>query len=156
MIKNGFYIISDKFFEDFPDPFLKGNKKERRPHYYAIKDDRTGLFWMIPMSSRIEKYSKLIEKRKKLGKPCDILHIAKLDNGKESVFLIQDICPISKKYILRRYTIADNHLKVTSEHLSSLIDKKARKTIGMLRRGIKFNFTQADVLKIEKALLEKE
>lgn len=26
MKKTGFYIIKDKFFEDIPDPYLKGNK----------------------------------------------------------------------------------------------------------------------------------
>lgn len=26
MKKTGFYIIKDKFFEDMPDPYLKGNK----------------------------------------------------------------------------------------------------------------------------------
>ena len=26
MKKTGFYIIKDRFFEDMPDPYLKGNK----------------------------------------------------------------------------------------------------------------------------------
>ena len=28
MKKTGFYIIKDKFFEDMPDPYLKGNKAD--------------------------------------------------------------------------------------------------------------------------------
>ena len=28
MKKTGFYVIKDKFFEDMPDPYLKGNKAE--------------------------------------------------------------------------------------------------------------------------------
>ena len=28
MEARGFYIIADKFFEDFPDPYLKGNKSK--------------------------------------------------------------------------------------------------------------------------------
>ena len=51
---------------------------------------------MIPLSSRIDKYKRLIEKRKKAGKPCDILHVVKLDNGRESAFLIQDMFPITE------------------------------------------------------------
>ncbi len=27
MKKTGFYIIKDRFFEDMPDPYLKGNKE---------------------------------------------------------------------------------------------------------------------------------
>lgn len=156
MIEQGFYIISDEFFKQFPDPYLKGNKNEKRPHCYAILDPKTGLYWMIPMSSRVDKYRSIMEKREQSGKPCDILHIAKLDNSKESVFLIQDIFPVSDEYIARKYTINGNHLRITSENLAKLIVQKSRRTIGLLRRGIKFTFTQADVLKIEKQLIKQK
>ena len=39
MKKTGFYIIKDKFFEDMPDPYLKGNKAGNRPHYYCFEDN---------------------------------------------------------------------------------------------------------------------
>ena len=152
MTELGFYIRSDDFFKDFPDRYLKGNKKQNRPHYYAIKD-KNGLLWMIPMSSRIEKYQRIIDKKKASGKHCDTLHIAKLDNNKESVFLIQDIFPVSEKYIERKYTINGNHLKITSEHLAKDILRKVKKTLGLIRRGVKFTPTQANVLKIEQDLL---
>lgn len=155
MIEQGFYIISDEFFKQFPDPYLKGNKNEKRPHCYAILDQKTGLYWMIPMSSRVDKYRSIMEKREKSGKPCDILHIAKLDNSKESVFLIQDIFPVSDEYIYRKYTINGNHLRITSESLAKIITQKSRRTIGLIRRGVKFTFTQADVLGIEQKLLNK-
>ena len=61
MIEQGFYIISDEFFKQFPDPYLKGNKNEKRPHCYAILDQKTGLYWMIPMSSRVDKYRSIME-----------------------------------------------------------------------------------------------
>lgn len=156
MQKCGFYIISDEFYKDFPDSYLKGNKNERRPHCYALKDEKTGLYWMIPMSSRIKKYENIISKRIQNGKPCDILHIAKLDNGKTSVFLIQDIFPITEKYISREYTIGENHLRITSEKLATIIEQKSRKTLGMIRKGVKFTPTQPNVLKIEKQLLKKD
>ncbi len=156
MVEQGFYIISDDFFKDFPDAYLKGNKNEHRPHCYALPDKSTGLYWMIPMSSRIDKYKRIISKREQAGKPCHILHIAKLDNGKESVFLIQDIFPVTEKYIVRKYTIAGNHLRITSEHLAKIIVQKSRRTIGMIRKGIKFTPTQPDVLKIEQLLSASE
>ena len=155
-MESGFYVISDNFFRDFPDPNLKGNKCEHRPHYYALKDKNTGLYWMIPMSSRIDKYRRIIEIRESKNKRCDTLHIAKLDNDKESVFLIQDIFPVSEEYILREYTIAGNHLRVTSEALARIIDRKSRVTIGMIRRGVKFMPTQPDILSIERQLLESK
>ncbi len=151
MKKTGFYIIKDKFFEDMPDPYLKGNKAGNRPHYYCFEDTNTGIYWMIPLSSRIDKYRRIIDKKEKDGKPCDILHIVKLDDSRESAFLIQDMFPITEEYIEREYTIAGNHLMLTSEHTATEIEQKARKVIGMLKRGIKFTPTQPDVM----AILEK-
>ena len=132
---------------------LKGNKEANRPHYYCFKEEETGLFWMIPLSSRIDKYKKIMSKKLKSGKPCDILHIMRLDNGKESVFLIQDMFPITENYIEREYTIAHNHLVVTSEHSAIEIEKKAKKVMNMLKRGIKFTPTQSDIKKIIDKLL---
>lgn len=71
---------------------------------------------MIPLSSRIDKYKQI--------KPCDILHIVKLDDSWESAFLIQDMFPIAEEYIEREYTIAGNHLMLTSEHTAKEIEKK--------------------------------
>ena len=152
MKRTGFYTIKDEFFSEMADPNLKGNKAGNRPHYYCFEDSRTGIYWMIPLSSRIEKYRKIIEKRTANGKPCDILHIATLDNGKESAFLIQDMFPITDDYIEREYTIAGNHLMVTSEHLAKEIERKAKKVIGMIKRGTKLNPTQPDVMAIYKKL----
>ena len=60
---------------------------------------------MIPLSSRVDKYRRIMEKKINMGKPCDIIHIVKLDDGRESAFLIQDMFPITEKYIEREYTI---------------------------------------------------
>ncbi len=155
MKKTGFYIIKDKFFEDMPDPYLKGNKAGNRPHYYCLEDTSTGIYWMIPLSSRIDKYRQIMEKKEKAGKPCDILHIVKLDDSRESAFLIQDMFPITEEYIEREYTIAGNHLILTSEHTAREIEQKARKVMGMLKRGIKFTPTQPDVMAILEKLRER-
>lgn len=153
MIRNGFYIIKDSFFSDMSDPYLKGNKKQNRPHYYCFEDSNyNGIYWMIPLSSRIDKYKKIVSKRIGKGRTCDIIHIVKLDDSHESAFLIQDMFPISEKYIEREYTIAGNHLRLTSEHAAKEIEQKARKVLGMLKRGIKFTPTQPDIQKIYERL----
>lgn len=156
MKKTGFYIIKDKFFEDMADPYLKGNKAENRPHYYCFEDTNTGIFWMIPLSRRVDKYKQIMEKKKSIGKPCDIIHIAKLDDSRESAFLIQDMFPIIEEYIEREYTIAGNHLMLTSEHTAREIEQKARKVMGMLKRGVKFTPTQPDVVAILEKLRERK
>ena len=109
---------------------------------------------MIPLSSRIDKYKKIMDNKKKAGKPCDI-HIVKLDDDRESAFLIQDMFPITEEYIEREYTIAGNHLMLTSEHTVKTIEQKARKVMGMLKRGVKFTPTQPDVMKMIEKLSGK-
>ena len=155
MKKTGFYIIKDSFFEDMDEPYLKGNKEGNRPHYYCFEDSVSDLYWMIPLSSRIDKYKKIVENKKKAGKPCDIIHIVKLDDDRESAFLIQDMFPITDLYIEREYTIAGNHLMLTSEHTVKEIEQKAKKVMGMLKRGVKFTPTRPDVMKIIEKLTEK-
>lgn len=107
------------------------------------------------MSSRIDKYKKIMDNKKKAGKPCDIIHIVKLDDDRESAFLIQDMFPITEEYIEREYTIAGNHLMLTSEHTVKTIEQKARKVMGMLKRGVKFTPTQSDVMKMIEKLSGK-
>jgi hypothetical protein len=103
MKKTGFYIIKDEFFEEMKNPYLKGNKSGNRPHYYCLEDTNDGVCRMIPLSSRINKYKRIAEQKKKAGKSCDIIHIVKMDNDRESAFLIQDIFPITEEYIERVY-----------------------------------------------------
>ncbi|NBJ94398.1 hypothetical protein D5281_17865 [bacterium 1xD42-62] len=74
----------------------------------------------------------------------------KLDDSRQSAFLIQDMFPITE-YIEREYTIAGNHLMLTSEHTAKEIEQKAKKVMGMLKRGVKFMPTQPNVI----AILEK-
>lgn len=111
------------------DPYLKGNKEESRPHYYCFQDDIDGIYWMIPLSSKIEKYKHIIEMKKAAGKRCDTIHIAKLANDRESVFLIQDIFPITEKYIEREYKIGRNPLMLTNERTVKEIERKAKRVM---------------------------
>ena len=153
MVNRGIYKIKEQFFEDFPDENLKKNKGENRPCYFCFKDTKSDLLWMIPMSTQIEKYKRIIEGRQKENKPCDILHVAKLDNGRESAFLVQDIFPVVEKYILGEYTFNGSALKITSDALADAIEHKARTVLILIRKGVKLLGTQPDVLKIEKELL---
>ena len=59
---------------------------------------------------------------------------------------------ITEKYIEREYTIGGNHLMLTSEHTANEIEQKARKVMGMLKRGVKFTPTQPNVMAILKRL----
>ena len=108
------------------------------------------------MSSKLDKYKKIIKNKEKKGAKCDILHIAKLDNDKESVFLIQDMFPITEEFVEREYTISGNHLKVTSEHVAKEIERKAKKILSLLKRGVKLTPLQPNVMKIYRQLKSKD
>ena len=69
---------------------------------------------------------------------------------------IQDIFPITEKYIEREYTIAGNHLMLTKKHVVKEIERKARKVIGMLKQGVRFTPTQSDIMKILEKLNNNE
>ncbi len=112
---------------------------------------------MIPLSSRIEKYRRIMQKKEQAGKPCDIIHIVKLDDSRESAFLIQDMFPITDEYIEREYTISGNQLLLTSNHVAKEIEQKAKKVMSMLKkRGIKFTPTQPDVITILEKLKQSK
>ena len=155
MKQTGFYCIKDKFFDDMGEPFLKNNKAERRPHYYCFRDEQNGLCWMIPLSGRVAKYRRLIAERESVSKPCDILHILTLDNGRDSVFLIQDMFPVTDEYISREFTINGAPLRLTSEKAAGIIERKARKVMKLLMHGVKFTPTQPDIAGILKKLAIK-
>lgn len=154
MVNNGCYIIKDEFFKRFNDPNLKGNKSENRPHYYCFADKSiNGLYWIIPMSHKIEKFKKIMKQKIDKGKPCDIIHILKI-NGDESAFLIQDMFPITDEYIERPYTINGIHLVIKDKSDVETIRKKANNIYLLIHRKVQLNPTQPDVLAIEKSLIE--
>lgn len=150
LVTSGFYILKNDFFVDMNDPYLKNNKDGNRPFYYCVKGEKDGkdIYWMIPLSSRIEKYRNIISSKISANKPCDGLYIAKLPSGVESAFLIQDIFPTSDKYIEREYTLGGNHLILPYEDDVKEIDKKARKVLSLIKRGIKLTPTSPDVMTI--------
>ena len=55
---HGFYILKDEYFELVEDCYLKNKKDGNRPFYHCFKDDTSEkeLYWMIPLSSRVDKY----------------------------------------------------------------------------------------------------
>ena len=63
-VKQGYsYHIKDRFFSDVSDSSLMSNKENGnyRPNYYAIEDSKNkDIFWMIPISSKVENIKRLL------------------------------------------------------------------------------------------------
>ena len=153
IVKHGVYHISDQFFADFPAPYLKTNKNEKRPHYFCFIDTKTGLYWVIPFTSQPAKKADY-DKRLKEGKKTDVFHPTALDR-KDGVLLIADMFPVSEMYIASEYEISG--VPVVFKDMSEIkaIEKKFKKVLALIRKGIKFTPTQPDVLAIEKSLTAK-
>ena len=61
IITGSLYFVSDDFFAKVQGPYLKINYEHtKRPHYFAFKDDHTNLYWLVPCSSKTEKFERLI------------------------------------------------------------------------------------------------
>lgn len=70
------YFVFDDFFAKVKDPFLKINyENTKRPHYFAFHDVSTDLFWLVPCSSRVEKFERIIEYKQSRHKPVDTIKI---------------------------------------------------------------------------------
>ena len=123
-----------------------------RPHFYAIRDKKnSALYWMIPISSQVEKYKGIVEKkRRKYGK-CNTIIIGRFA-GKENVFLIQNIFPIIAKYFDHIHTIENKPITVHKE-LNRILTENLREVLALYNRGMKLAYT--DIARI-KVAMEKE
>lgn len=153
-----FYFISDQYYVDFPDPYLMQNHEEEngkahnRPCFYAIKDTETQLLWMVPISSQIDKYKKIAaNKVEKFGR-CDTIVFCDVA-GIERAFLLQNMFPVSEKYISNIYLNVRTRkpVRLTFENQSTIL-RAFRKVYARMRRGMKLVFP--DVLAIEAKLKE--
>ncbi len=105
---DNFYLIKDEYYKRFPKCGLMGNKDsdEEGVHgrlcFYCFEMD--GYFWMVPISSKTEKYKALYDEKKKRYKEYDGLRFGYV-NGKYRAFLIQNVCPVSEEYIDCQYMI---------------------------------------------------
>ena len=154
MEKGYLYHIKDEYFERINDKTLMKNKENghSRPMYYSIKDiNNPEIFWLVPISSRIEKYTKLMnEKYQKYGY-CNTIVIKGFSKEKKA-FLIQNTFPITEKYIDHVHKIGNQTVKL-NDRTQKEIDNKVNKVLSLSKRGVKCIFT--DIKKIENILLKE-
>lgn len=154
-----FYYITDQYFIDFPDKLLMQNKEtingqaHDRPCFYAFKDNSTGIYWMIPFSSQVDKYRKYYNAKIKRYHHCDTIAFGEV-LGHEKAFLIQNMCPITDEYVKNEYIDARANVPVRIDGAfeKSLITK-AKRVLALQRKGIKLIFP--NVLTIETKLINK-
>lgn len=155
ILTGSLYFVSNDFFTKIADPYLKINyENTKRPHYFAFLDNKTGLYWLVPCSSRIDKFERLIQKKREQHKPTDTIRIVKIFDNK-TVLLFQDMFPVTAGYIDGQYIKGGQPVRIADPKLIKELEKTARKVINLIHRGVHFTPTQPDVIRIERIMLEE-
>lgn len=153
-IKQGYvYHVKESYFEFVHDAKLMKNHEgnSTRPNYFCLKIDNSEIMWFIPMSSKVDKYYKIIQDKINKYKKCDTIVIGNY-RGRDHAFLIQNMFPITPKYIDHIDTVKGQALQVPSETRRLILDK-VNKVLKLKRKGINLIFPNID--EIEKLLLEE-
>ena len=154
IIEEGYvYHIKNEYFEFVKDEKSMTNHEgdSTRPNYFCIKINDENVMWFVPMSSKVEKYKKIIQNKMKKYKKCDTIVIGNY-RGREHAFLIQNMFPITEKYIDHIDTIEGKALKVPSETRRD-IERKVEKVLLLKEKGINLIFPNVD--KITEKLLKE-
>ena len=147
------YHIKNEYFEVAKDNMLMKNHENNayRPTYLCLKDEKTGLLWVIPMSRRIEKYQAIIEKDIARYGSCLKILIARHGDAL-SAFLLQNMFPILPKYMDHVHTIAGIPMPVNPA-VQEEIMKRFKEVRRLHSIGAKVVFP--DIVRLEKLMLEE-
>ena len=154
-----FYFIKDSFFDIIDDSELMQNKENgnKRPCYYCFKSKTyDDIIWFIPVSTKIEKYQKIynykIQKQIRLEKKpsIDTIVFGNVANT-YSVFLIQNMFLVTKKYVESQYIKNKVAIRLSNK-LQTEVIYKANKVLNLYNHGMK-NIIFPNVDKILEQLL---
>ena len=154
-----FYFIDDTYFIDFPDGNLMRNGptvagvSHGRPCFYSFYDLHQQIYWVIPISSKVSKYRSVYSHKIKKYGSCDTLAFG-LVLGVEKAFLIQNMCPVTPKYISSEYYDQSANIPVRVNGVFEReLKTKAKRVLALQRKGLNLIFP--DVRTIESELLKQ-
>ena len=125
------YHIKDEYFEKVQDGHLMQNKENGtyRPTFYCLRDEKTSLLWMVPLSSRVQKYKTVLGEF----------------DGKEAAFLLQNMFPVRDYYLDHIHTRNNNPVPV-KHILHKEISTNMKRLRQLHARGKKVVFPDIDRL----------
>lgn len=145
-IQSGFYYhIKDVFFDEVQDDALMANKEDGnyRPHFLAIQDfHNSGIYWMIPVSSKFEKYKIIYNHQIVKYKKCTKIVLGKC-NGQDAAFLIQNAFPTTADYFDHIHTSKGKPLSLHGT-TAKLIADNLEYNLRLHKRGISLFYTDVD------------
>ena len=149
-----FYFLKKEYFLDFPNSnFMNDHandeQEHKRPCFCPFTEDGI-IYWLIPISSKVDKFEKIYQEKKRRYGKCDTIDFCNVLGHKKAV-LIQNMCPVSKNYISNEYLDAwQNPVQICQKTRRRII-RKAKKILHLQRNGHDLVF--GNVLEIEKQLL---
>ncbi len=116
---------------------------KKRPTYFTIKDG--DILWFIPISSKVEKYQKIIDRKIEKHGFCNTIIIRTI-GGSPAAILLQNAFPTLEKYIDHVRTVDGVPLSVSTE-LQDEIKSLFKNMIGLKKMGTDLFFVDVDRLK---------
>lgn len=152
-----FYFIEADFFQRYADffPDLDLKKYDRRPFFFAFQEPHPSkLLWMIPISSKHDKYQAVFDSKVARYGFCDTIRFGRVE-GLHTVFLIQNMFPVTREYIREVYLDRFSHFVRATPIVRNDVIRSAKSVLHKVQsRGL--NLTFVDVLKLRSQLLEPE
>lgn len=152
-IKEGYvYHVKSEYFDFVNDDKLMKNHEgnSTRPNYFCVKKENSDILWFIPMSSKVEKYQKIIDNKINRYGKCDTIVIGNY-RGKDHAFLMQNMFLITEKYIDYIDTVNGKALQVASQTRRKIMEK-VNLIFKLKSKGINLIFPDTD--RIERLLIE--
>ena len=151
-IKTGYlYHIKNEYFDAVNDESLMQNheKGKKRPTYFTVKDK--DILWFIPISSKVDKYKKIINRKVEKYGFCNTILIEKIFE-EDSAILLQNAFPTLEKYIDHVHTVDGKPARVPKK-LEKIILDNFTYLMKLHNHGMKVFFTDID--KIKEIMLEE-
>lgn len=147
------YHIKDEYFEKVNDNMLMQNKENGtyRPTFYCLKDEKTSLLWMVPLSSRVDKFRAIHDKQAEKYGRCLTIVLGEFD-GKSAAFLLQNMFPVTEYYLDHIHTRNNNPVPV-KHSIHSEINTNMKRLRQLHKRGSKVVFP--DITRLEEIMLEE-
>lgn len=142
------YHLKDDFFKLVNDDKLMSNKENGgyRPHFCAIQDRTdSSIFWMIPISSKYDKYERIYQSQVNRYGKCDKIVLGKFA-GKNHAFLIQNAFCIKEEYVDHVHTVGGIPVSIHAGVVAE-ITSKLNNCLALKQRGVNLFYPNIDMIK---------
>lgn len=138
------YHIKDEYFDKINGKGLMINHENghSRPSYLAIKEHN--ILWFIPLSTKVDKYKSIVEKKKKKYGKCSTIMIKRIA-GQDQAILLQNAFPTLEKYIKSRHT-KDGIVVKISYNVQKEIINNFEYLLSLKSKGLNLFFTDIDYI----------